>query len=135
MGIDSLGLETCLLTTVGPAGIRDHAAIFTSRGDGTGGGAIYDPAGAFGASNGGGSGGVVTGEAASIKKFKEFHASQTVESTCKNTSQKEEEDIIEKSFLMPSAGKFQCAAMSSSVLHGQPSFPYVRQEPFAGKFA
>ncbi|MGN7830571.1 RHS repeat-associated core domain-containing protein [Pseudoxanthomonas sp. 22568] len=130
MAIDSLGLETCLLTTVGPAGIRDHAAIFTSRGDGTGGGAIYDPAGAFGASNGGGSGGVVTGEAASIKKFKEFHASQTVESTCKNTSQKEEEDIIEKSFLMPSAGKFQCAAMSSSVLHGQPSFPYVEAGTF-----
>lgn len=125
MAVDSLGLEACLLTTVGPGGIRDHAAIYTSRGDGRGGPSLYDPAGDYGATNGGGSGGIVEGDAASIAKFKEFHSGQKVESTCKNTSQKEEEDIINNAINLPFAPAGTCARRASSALSGQPSFPYV----------
>ncbi|WP_258190426.1 RHS repeat-associated core domain-containing protein, partial [Stenotrophomonas sp. Nf4] len=130
MAVDSLGLKTCLLTTVGSAGVRDHAAVYTSRGDGSGGPALYDPAGSYGAANGGGSGGIVTGDAASIAKFKDFHKGQTTESTCKETSQKEEERIINKAMDLPSAAPFECAAMSSTALSGQLSFPYVEAGTF-----
>jgi RHS repeat-associated protein len=130
MAVDSLGLQTCLLTTVGPGGVRDHSAIFTTRGDGSGGPALYDPAGAYGSANGGGSGGIVSGDAANIKKFKAFHKGQTVESTCKNTSQKEEEGIINKAADLPSATPFQCSVMASSALSGQPSFPNVEAGTF-----
>jgi RHS repeat-associated protein len=122
---DSLGLETCLLTTVVAGNIRDHAAVFTSRGDGSGGPALYDPAGGFGAANGGGSSGLVTGEAANMSNFTKFYAPQRVEKNCKSTSRAEEEAIIDKASSLPSAGPFQCAIMSSSALQGQPSFPHV----------
>jgi len=128
--IDSLGLATCLLTSVGPAGIRDHAAIYTSRGAGSGGAALYDPAGSYGAANGGGSSGVVTGDAASIKGFKKFHKSQEVEATCKDTTQEEEERIISNAMDLPSAAPFECAVMSSAALSGEPSFPEVRAGTF-----
>ncbi|MCD7098102.1 RHS repeat-associated core domain-containing protein [Stenotrophomonas sp. MMGLT7] len=130
MAVDTLGLETCLLTTVGPAGVRDHAAVYTSGGDGSGGPALYDPAGSYGAVNGGGSSGLVTGEAADIKKFIEHHKGQKVESTCKNTSRKEEENIINQAADLPSAASFQCAVMSSSALSGNPSFPKVQAGTF-----
>lgn len=130
MAVDSLGLKTCLLTTVGPGGIRDHSAIHTSQGDGSGGAALYDPAGSYGAANGGGSGAIVTGDAADIGKFTEFHRSQTVESTCKDTSRKEEESIIKNAMNLPSAAPFQCATMSSSALSGLPSFPHVQAGTF-----
>ena len=130
MGVDSLGLETCLLTTIGPGGIRDHAAVYTSRGDGSGGPALYDPAGSFGAANGGGSGAIVIGDAASIDKFNEFHKGQKVESTCKDTSQKEEESIINSAMSLPTASPFQCAVMASSALSGHPSFPHVEAGTF-----
>ena len=128
--VDSLGLQTCLLTTVGPGGIRDHAAVYTSRGN-DGGPAIYDPAGSFGAANGGGAGGIVTEEdVASIEEFRNFHSSQTVEVTCKDTTQEEEESIINRAHQLPSAGKFQCAVMSSSALSGHPSFSNVQAGTF-----
>jgi RHS repeat-associated protein len=130
MAVDSLGLKTCLLTTVGPGGIRDHSAIYTSQGDGSGGAALYDPAGSYGAANGGGSGAIVTGDAADIGKFTDFHKSQTVESTCKDTSRKEEESIINNAMNLPSAAPFQCATMSSSALSGLPSFPHVQAGTF-----
>jgi RHS repeat-associated protein len=130
MAVDSLGLETCLLTTVGPGGIRDHSAVYTSRGDGSGGAVLYDPAGSYGAANGGGSAGIVVGDAANIEKFKNFHKNQTVELTCKNTSQEEEESIIDKAMDLPSAAPFQCASMSSTALSGQPSFPHVKAGTF-----
>ncbi len=127
--VDPLGLETCLLTTVGPVGIRDHASIYTSRGDG-GGAAIYDPAGAFSRANHAGSGDVVTGPAASIEKYKKFHQGQEVELTCKQTSQDEEEAIINKAMDLPSAGPGQCSSFSSTALGGQPSFPNVQPGTF-----
>ncbi len=127
---DPWGLETCLLTTVGPGGIRDHAAVFTSRGAGKGKPAIYDPAGAFSAANKGGSGDIVTGSAASMQKFRDFHKSQPVETTCKNTSQAEEESIIDKASELPSAAPFQCAVRSSEALSGHPSFPNVKPGTF-----
>jgi len=130
MAVDSLGLKTCLLTTVGPGGVRDHSAVYTSRGGGSGSPALYDPAGAYGAANGGGSGGVVTGDAANIAKFKDFHKGQTTESTCKETSQKEEESIISAAMDLPSAAPFECAVMSSTALSGQPSFPHVEAGTF-----
>lgn len=129
MAIDSLGLQTCLLTTVGPGGIRDHSAIYTSRGD-AGGPALYDPAGSYGASKNAGSGGLVTGADANIAGFRKHHSGQTVESNCKNTSQKEEEAIINNAMNLPAASPFQCAAMSSSALSGQPSFPGVEAGTF-----
>jgi RHS repeat-associated protein len=128
--VDSLGLEACLLTTVGPGGVRDHAAIYTSRGDGSGGAAIYDPAGAFGAANGGGEGAIVTGDAASIDKFRDFHKSQTVEATCKNTSKAEEESIINKAMTLPYAEPFDCAIRSSTALSGHQSFRNVEAGTF-----
>lgn len=128
--VDSLGLSTCLLTTVGPGGVRDHAAVYTSRGGGSGSPALYDPAGSYGAANGGGSGGIVTGDAASIAKFKDFHNGQKVESTCKDTSQKEEESIINNAMNLPSAAPFQCSVMSSTALSGHPSFPNVEAGTF-----
>lgn len=128
--IDSLGLKTCLLTTVGHGGIRDHAAVYTSRGDGSGGPALYDPAGAYGAATGGGSGGIVTGDAANIVQFSKFHDGQKVESSCKSTSQAEEENVISNAMDLPSAGPFECAIMSSSALSGNPSFPYVEAGTF-----
>lgn len=127
--VDSLGLQTCLLTTVGPGGVRDHSAVYTTRGNG-GGPALYDPAGSYGAANGGGSSGLVTGDAASVAKFKDFHKGQKVESTCKNTSQKEEQSIINTAMSLPSAAPFQCAVMSSTALSGQPSFPHVEAGTF-----
>lgn len=128
--VDPWGLEACLLTTVGPLGIRDHAAVYTSRGDGSGGPALYDPAGSYGAANGGGSSGIVTGDAASIERFREFHSGQTVESNCKDTSRQEEESIINRAMDLPSASPFQCAVMSSNVLSGEPSFPHVQAGTF-----
>jgi len=128
--VDSLGLQTCLLTTVGPGGVRDHSAVFTTRGDGAGGPALYDPAGSYGAANGGGSSGIVTGDAADIGQFREFHNGQTVESTCKNTSQEEEVSIINNAVELPSAAPFQCGVMSSTALSGQPSFPHVQAGTF-----
>lgn len=127
--IDSLGLKTCLLTTVGPAGIRDHAAVYTSRGD-DGGPALSDPAGSYGAANGGGSSGLVIGSSANIQKFKDFHKEQTVETACVDTSQKEEENIINKAAELPSAAPFQCSITSSTALSGQPSFPHVEAGTF-----
>ncbi len=127
--IDPLGLETCLLTTVGPVGIRDHASIYTSRGDG-GGAAIYDPAGGFSRVNQAGTGDVVTGPAASIEKYKKFHQGQEVELTCKQTPQDEEEAIINKAMSLPSAGPGQCSSFSSTALSGQPSFPNVQPGTF-----
>jgi RHS repeat-associated protein len=128
-GFDSLGLQTCLLTTVGPGGIRDHAAVYTSRGN-NGGPAIYDPAGSFGIANGGGPGGIVTEDAASIENFRDFHSSQAVEVTCKDTTEEEEESIMDRAHELPSAGKFQCAVMSSSALSGHPSFSSVQAGTF-----
>ncbi|MGH8084890.1 MAG: RHS repeat-associated core domain-containing protein [Lysobacter sp.] len=128
--VDTLGLKTCLLTTVGPGGVRDHSAVYTSRGGGSGAPALYDPAGAYGAANGGGSGAVVVGDAANIAKFTDFHNSQKVESTCKDTSQKEEESIINKAMSLPSAAPFQCSTMSSTALSGHPSFPNVEAGTF-----
>jgi len=128
--IDPLGLETCLLTTVGPGGIRDHAAIFTSRGDGGGGAAIYDPAGAYSSANQAGSGDVVMGPAANVGKYKKFHNGQKVESTCKDISQAEEESIIERALSLPSAAPFQCSSRASTALSGQPSFPNVQPGTF-----
>jgi hypothetical protein len=128
--IDPVGLETCLLTTVGPAGIRDHAAVFTSRGDGSGGPALYDPAGGYGAANGGGGAGLITGSAASIDKFRQFHKGQKVESSCKATSKEEEASIIAKALSLPAAGPFQCARRSSTALSGHPSFSRVQPDTF-----
>jgi RHS repeat-associated protein len=128
--VDPEGLKTCLLTTVGPAGVRDHAAIYTSRGGGDGEASLYDPAGAFGAANGGGSSEIVTGDAASIEAFRNFHRGQHVEATCKETRQEEEEAIIEAAANLPSAAAFQCAVMASSALSGQPSFPRVEAGTF-----
>jgi len=128
--VDSLALQTCLLTTVGPGGVRDHSAVFTTRGDGAGGPALYDPAGSYGAANGGGSSGIVTGDAADIEQFRDFHNGQTVESTCKNTSQEEEVSIINNAAELPSAAPFQCGIMSSTALSGQPSFPHVQAGTF-----
>ena len=125
VSIDFYGLKTCLLTTVGPGGVRDHAAVFTERGDGNGGPALFDPAGSYGAANGGGSVGIVIGHAANIDKFKNYHSTQTVETTCKNTSKIEEESIINRALSLPSAAPFQCAIMSSAALNGHASFPYV----------
>jgi uncharacterized protein RhaS with RHS repeats len=128
--VDPMGLETCLLTTVGPGGIRDHAAVFTSRGDGAGGPALYDPAGAYSASRQAGSGDVVMGPGASIDKYRKFHKGQKVESSCKNTSQEEEQAIIDKALSLPSAEPFQCAIRSSTALSGQQSFPRVQAGTF-----
>ncbi|MBD8528276.1 RHS repeat-associated core domain-containing protein [Pseudoxanthomonas sp. CAU 1598] len=128
--IDRNGLYTCVLTTVGPMGVRDHAAVYTSRGDGSGGRALYDPAGSYGAANGGGSSGLVIGEAANVSKFAEFHKKQQVEVTCKNTSREEEESVINKAMDLPAAGPFQCAEMSSTALSGHPSFPNVQAGTF-----
>lgn len=130
MAMDSLGLKTCLLTTVGLGGVRDHAAVYTSRGDGSGGPALYDPAGSYGAANGGGSGGIVEGDAASIEKFVRYHESQKTEVNCKETSQEEEESIINSAMNLPSADPFECAEMSSAALSGKPSFPYVEAGTF-----
>lgn len=130
MAVDSLGLETCLLTTIGPGGIRDHSAIYTSRGDGAGKAALYDPAGSYGAANGGGSSGIVIGDAANIAKFRNFHGNQKTESICKDTSQEEEEKIINNAMDLPSAAPFQCAIMASTVLGGLPSFPNVQAGTF-----
>lgn len=128
--VDSLGLITCLLTTVGTGGVRDHAAIYTSRGDGSGEPALFDPAGSYSAANGGGSSGLVVGDAASMVRFAAFHSSQSVEFTCKETSQREEEDIINRAAELPSAAPFQCASTSSKALSGQPSFPNVQAGTF-----
>lgn len=128
--IDSLGLETCLLTTVATGNIRDHAALYSSQGDGNGGPVIYDPAGGYGAVNGGGASGLVTGEAASMERFIQFHAPQKVEKNCKATTNTEEESIVDKAMSLPSAGPFQCAIMASSALQGHQSFPHVEAGTF-----
>jgi len=72
----------------------------------------------------------VTGDAANIAKFKDFHNGQKVESTCKDTSQQEEQNIINAAMDLPSASPFQCAVMASSALSGQPSFPKVEAGTF-----
>ncbi|WP_310737666.1 Ig-like domain repeat protein [Mitsuaria sp. WAJ17] len=128
--VDPFGLQTCLLTTVGPGGIRDHAAVYTARGDGSGGPAIYDPAGAYGPAHQAGSGDLIIGKAANIQKYKEFHKGQIVETSCKNTSQAEEESIISKAESLPSAAPFQCSIRSSTALGGHPSFPNVKPGTF-----
>jgi hypothetical protein len=106
-------------------GFRDHAAIYTSRGDGKAGPVIYDPAGAYSTAKEAGSGDIITGPAASIIEYRKFHNVQTVELTCKSTSQAEEESIIKKAMDLPSAIPGQCSIMSSNALNGQPSFPNV----------
>lgn len=72
----------------------------------------------------------MTGDAASVEKFKKFHKDQRVESTCKDTSRKEEQSIVDNAMNLPSAGQLQCAGMSSTALSGQPSFPHVQAGTF-----
>ena len=94
---------------------------------------MYDPYGDYSYANGGGNGDVLTGAAANIVKFKEFHKSknnQEVEMICKETKQEEEEVIIQKAWSQPTAGAGDCSRFSSTVLSGQPSFPKVRPDTF-----
>jgi len=128
--IDSLGLETCLLTTVAFFGIRDHAAICTSHGGPSGGPAIYDPAGDFASANGGGSGEIILGDMATIANYQKHHSPQKMESTCVDTSKEEEGKIIMKAEELPFAMPFQCANKASTVLNGINSFPYVEAGTF-----
>jgi len=130
--VDFFGMETCLLTTVNSWGIRDHVAVFTSKGDGSGGPIIYDPAGSFGAEYGEGGGYVefVEGKNASIENFKKHYGENTVEVTCKNTSREEEEGIIDKASDQPTAAPFFCSISASWALEGSSSFSRVKGGTF-----
>ena len=67
----------------------------------------------------------MTGSAASIYEYNKFHEKQKVETSCKSTSQEEEEAIFDSALESPTASAFQCAIRSSAVLSGNPSFPHV----------
>ena len=123
--IDANGLETCVLVTTNSLGFRDHAALYMSQAGERGQPILFDPNGSYAQSKGGGTGDVVEGRAASISKFSQYHAESKIEQTCKNTSKKEEQRLLQKIEGMPSSGIAQCAINVSNVLSQSPYFPQV----------
>jgi RHS repeat-associated protein len=126
---DSLGLETCVLTTT-TNGIEDHAALYIARGGSEGNPLLYDPNGLYSRSNGGGSGDVVEGEVASIEAFTEFHSESTVNKECKQTSLAEEQRLSAQVMKAPTSGFLGCAVSVSNVIFQSGYFPFVDPDTF-----
>ncbi len=124
-GIDQLGLETCVVVTTNSLGVRDHAALYISRGGYRGQPFLFDPSGSYAQSNGGGTGDFVEGKAANLDKFAKYHKDSKVEKTCKDTDVAEEKRLADKIVAMPSPGVAQCAANVSTALFGSKYFPKV----------
>lgn len=125
-GIDSLGLETCVVVTTTSSGIRDHSGLYMSRGGSGGSPFLFDPAGSYARSHGGGEGDFVEGDAANLDAFAKHHSNEKVEKTCKNTSQAEEQRLANNVVNGPSPGIATCAINVSNILSGSPYFPNVR---------
>lgn len=126
MAVDSLGLETCVVTT-SKWGIRDHSALYMSQAGDDGGAVLYDPAGSYARDNGWGEGDLVEGsEAANLAKFGQHHKGFKIEKTCQDTSKAEERRLLRRILNRPSPGIATCAKHVSGVLNGSPYFPDVR---------
>jgi hypothetical protein len=115
--------------------VMDHAALYMSRGD-SGNPALYDPAGSYSASHGGGSGDLVTGDSADLAKFAAFHGAETAKFACKDTTPVQEQknlDAIEAigTDLGPAA-PFECATRVSSIIAGKSPFQGVDKTFFPG---
>lgn len=127
ISIDPFGLETCVLVTSSNSGIRNHAALYMSQGD-NGGPFLFDPSGSYARSHGGGNGDFIDKDAADIDKFAKYHKEKyddDTEKTCKDTSEEEEERLVNKILESPDPGIAQCAINVSNILHGSPYFPNV----------
>ncbi|GAB3091314.1 RHS repeat-associated core domain-containing protein [Lysobacter terrae] len=129
VGVDSLGLKTCVATTSNGL-FKDHAALYLSQGGENGTPVLFDPAGSYGRSNGSGEGDLVEGDAADLTKFSQFHSESKVDTTCQETTPEEEQRIVGKIMDMPSPGIATCAINVSNALHGSPNFPNVKPGTF-----
>ncbi len=129
MAVDSLGLETCVVTTSNGV-FRDHSALYMSQGGESGEAVLYDPAGSYARSNESGEGDFVEGDAADLAKFASHHSGSKIEKVCKDTSKVEEQRLVRKIIAMASPGVATCAINVSSALHGSPDFPNVKSGTF-----
>lgn len=133
--VDPFGLETCILITRNSLGFGNHAALFTDGSANTDGPFLFDPGGSYGQDNGAGTGGMISGDAASIDAFRQFHKDQfgdTTESECKDTSDEEEEQIFQNLLSGGSWAPPYCALGVSYAIDGVPSFSRVPGSIFPG---
>ena len=108
----------------------DHAALYISRGSGSGRGFLYDPAGTYASAHGGGLGGYIEDEYATILRFIEYHKNDSTEKVCKDTTLDEEKRLVELIIYRPSPGIATCAINLSDVLSTSPYFPNVKPGTF-----
>lgn len=129
--VDPFGTETCVLVTYNSFGIGNHAALLMTQGGDNGAPFLFDPAGNYAASNGGGSGDFLEGDKANFSDFEKHHADNFGDKTkksCKNTTVKEESRLVDNVIRSTQAygpGAFSCASNVSTILHGSPYFPHV----------
>jgi RHS repeat-associated protein len=128
--IDPLGLETCVVVTRNSLGFADHVALFMSQGGSKGSAFLYDPSGSYARSHGGGTGDFIEGKYANLARFGKFHKDSKIDTTCANTSRKEEEELVDKVVDAQSPGIAQCSINVSNVLAGSKHFPNVRPGTF-----
>lgn len=125
---DARGLETCILVSRNNVGFGNHVALFTSAK----GGEIYDPSGGFGNSQGGE---IISGDMRA--EFSKFHEAQgdTIEMTCKKTTEEQEKRIQREQDQRPTAAGPTCSLNVSSVLVLSNAFDGIEPRLFPGDLA
>ncbi|MDD4964568.1 MAG: RHS repeat-associated core domain-containing protein [Gallionella sp.] len=127
---DPLGLQTCVLVTT-KWGFGTHAALYISRvkrneKDRSTIPAIYDPSGTY---SGSAEGNLVYGDKADIEKFRKHHKNldgDKTQTSCKDTSEQEEQELFEQALSQGAQSGFVCAFTVSNVLSGSTNFPNVK---------
>lgn len=129
--VDLLGTETCVLVTYNSFGVGNHAALLMTQGGDKGAPFLFDPAGSYAASNGGGSGDFLEGKKANFSDFAKYHSDKFGDKTkkaCKKTTVEEEVRLVDKVILSTQEygpGAFSCSSNVSTILHGSTDFPFV----------
>jgi uncharacterized protein RhaS with RHS repeats len=150
--VDPLGLETCALTPRGKmVGIGGHSALYISRGfvdtigrnpHLTGMAVLYDPDGGYHQDvakklhknskqncladkviipNQ-----IAVGSGVDKEKFKNYHKKDDVTMVCKDTTEEEEKELINKVYEHGHVDPFACASAVSSVIKDSKAFPGVK---------
>ena len=117
--VDPLGLQTTVIITY-DYGIGSHAAVHTSNGN-NGGSFLYDPAGSYQPSGGvRGTGDFFEGGSASLSDYIKYQEStgSTVDTHVLNTTERQEQAIVDRAIDLGGVAPFLCSAAVSSALGG-----------------
>ena len=130
-----MGLFTAVVVSY-DGGFGAHAAVYTSRGS-EGGPALYDPAGDYAYSHGGGESDVVSGTDANLPGYIDYHmqADDSVAMYYFQTTQAEEEQIIKNALDLPYAPPGTCSKRTSTAIHGVGPFKSIDPTYFPGSLA